>query len=335
MSITKSLIKPSRIHTNYLTQNMREAEVIIEPLERGMGVTLGTALRRIMLSSIPGAAITSIKIDGVVHEYATVVGVKEDVSEIILNLKNLSLRMHSDLPKKIKLSSQRPGPLLAQDIDCPSGVDVLDPNYVICTLDEGASFNMEMTVEVGRGYVQAQDHDYEERPIGLIPIDSIFSPVRRVVSKVEPARVGQRSDYDKLILLVETNGSLKPDEALNYAASIIQDQVQEFVGISDFDVRSKRDSQSDVAFSPNMLRRVEELELNVRASNCLKELGISYIGDLVQKTENDLMYIPNFGKKSLNEIKEALAHIGLVLGMNVPGWPPSNIDELSKTLLDS
>jgi DNA-directed RNA polymerase subunit alpha len=231
--------------------------------------------------------------------------------------------------------ASRSGPVLAQDIECPSGVEILDPEYVICTLGGDANLNIEMTIEKGCGYVPAHLHAHEDRPLGVLPIDAMFSPVRRVVSRVEPTRVGQRSDYDRLVLIVETNGSIKPDEAVSYAASVLQDQLSVLVGFMDLATGDQQvDNKSTISFNPVLLGSVKDLELSVRSQNCLADLGIKRIGDLVVQTEDGLLGTPNFGRKSLNEIKEVLSQMGLGLCMDVPGWPPENIEDLSKTLLN-
>ncbi len=330
----QSLIKSSKINVKYLDAELREAEIIAEPLERGFGMTLGNALRRVLLSSLQGAAITSVKIDGVLHEFSAIPGVLEDVTDIILNLKTVGVKLNSDIPKKVRIAAVGPKVVKAKDIQVTSDVDILDPEVVICTLNEGAQLNMELVVQNGKGYVLANQHVYEDRPIGVIPIDSIFSPVKRVVYKVEQTRVGQRTDYDKLTLRIQTDGSIKPDDALAYAARILQDQFQQFINFEEPKAAAKREAKEELPFNRNLLKKVDELELSVRSANCLKNENIFYIGDLVQKTENDMLKTPNFGRKSLNEIKEVLAMMGLGFGMTIPSWPPENIDELAKTLED-
>ncbi len=330
----QSLIKPYKLNVQYTDPNLKEAEVIAEPLERGFGMTLGNSLRRILLSSIQGAAITSVKIEGVLHEFSTVPGVLEDVTDIVLNLKTVPVRLHSDMPKKIRLSTTKKGPVKAGDISCPAEVEILDPEVVICTLDEGAKLEMEMVVESGKGYVPANQYSSEERPIGVIPIDAIFSPVKKVHYKVEQTRVGQRTDFEKLILKIATDGSLKPDDALALAARIMQDQLQQFINFEEPKQQEKQAEAVELPFNRNLLKKVEELELSVRSANCLKNENIIYIGDLVQKTENEMLKTPNFGRKSLNEIKEVLEMMGLTLGMVIPNWPPENIEDLAKKLED-
>ncbi|MBI1954203.1 MAG: DNA-directed RNA polymerase subunit alpha [Proteobacteria bacterium] len=330
----QQLIKPYKLNVQYLDPHLREAEVIAEPLERGFGLTLGNSLRRILLSSLQGAAFTSIKIDGVHHEFSSIPGVREDVTDIVLNIKTIPVKLNSELPKRVKINVTGPGVIKSKDIQCTSEVEVLDNDIVICHLDEGAKLNMELTVESGKGYVPANHMMSDDNPIGLIRVDAIFSPVRKVHYKVEQTRVGQRTDYDKLTMRIATNGSIKPDDALAYAARILQDQFQNFINFEEPKYIEKSVEEEELPFNRNLLRQVDELELSVRSANCLKNENIIYIGDLVQKTEAEMLKTPNFGRKSLNEIKEVLAQMGLGLGMVVPGWPPENIEELAKKLED-
>lgn len=335
-SISKNwqdLIKPSDLAVQYLDPTLRVAEIVCEPLERGFGMTLGNSLRRVMLSSLQGAAVTAVKIDGVQHEFAALAGVREDVTDIIMNLKSLGVRLNSDLPKKITLSVTGPRRVTARDIKTTTEVDILTPDLEICTLEDGVKLNMEMTVRSGRNYVPASQNDMDERILGLIPIDAIFSPVRRVVYRVEPTRVGQRTDYDKLVMRVETDGSMKADDAVAYAARILQDQFQIFVNFDD-DQYGRASQLGDFELNPNLLKKVDEIELSVRSANCLKAENIFYIGDLVQKTESDMMRTPNFGRKSLNEIREVLAQMGLGFGMYVPNWPPDHLEVLTHNVAD-
>lgn len=330
----QSLIKPFKLNVHYTSSDLRESELVAEPLEGGFGLTLGNALRRILLSSLQGAAITSIKIEGVLHEFSSIPGVLEDVTEIILNLKTLGVKLHTDTSKKIRLSATGKGPVYAHQIDCPTGVEILDPHTLICTLDEG-SINMEMTVESGKGYVAASNHSSEDVSIGIIPIDSIFSPVKKVNYKIDQTRVGQRTDYDKLTMFVTTDGSLKPDDAVALAARILQDQLQQFINFDEPNTSDREHIAEELPFNKNLLKKVEELELSVRSANCLKNENIIYIGDLVQKSEGEMLKTPNFGRKSLNEIKEVLEVMGLSLGMSIPNWPPENIEELTKKIEDA
>lgn len=330
----QSLIKPYKLNVKSKDET-RRGSIIAEPLERGFGMTLGTALRRVMLSSLQGAAVTGIKIEGVQHEFSTIPGVLEDVAEIILNLKSLAIRKNSDAPRKVKLTVKKAGVVTASDFEETGDVVFLDPDFVICHLDQGASLNMEVTIETGKGYVPAAHLKKDDSPIGHIAVDALFSPVKRVSVKVEAARVGQKTDFDKLILDVETNGSVKPEDAVALAARILQDQLVQFVTFQEPEDELVEEEATELPFNRNLLRKVEELELSVRSANCLKNENIVYIGDLVQKTESELLRTPNFGRKSLNEIREVLVDMGLELGLLVPEWPPENIDELSRKLEDN
>jgi len=326
------LIKPSKLVIESDVDNQKFATVVAEPLERGFGLTLGNALRRILLSSLHGAAVTSIQVDGVLHEFSSIQGVREDVTDIVLNLKGLALLMHGEGPKRMTVTADGPGEVRAGTIETGPDIEVMNPDLVICTLDEKASLSMELTVESGKGYVPASQHRGEDAPIGLIPVDAMYSPVRQVAYKVENSREGQILDYDKLTLDVETNGTVTPDDAVAYAARILQDQLQLFVNFEEPKTEEKVEEQIEPEFNRNLLRKVDELELSVRSANCLKNDNIVYIGDLIQKTESEMLRTPNFGRKSLNEIKEVLAQMGLHLGMEVPDWPPENIEELAKKL---
>jgi len=307
--------------------------LVVEPLERGFGTTLGNALRRILLSSLQGAAVTSIQIEGVLHEFSSVPGVREDVTDIILNIKSLALRMHTDQPRKIRLRVQGPGEVLASQIETGSDIEIMNPDLVICNLDRQAHLNMEMMVETGKGYVSAATLRKEDTPIGLIPVDALFSPVRKVSYKVDNSRVGQVTDYDKLTLEVETDGSVTPEDAVAVAARILQDQLQLLINFEEpRAAQAQEQTASDLPFNRHLLRKVDELELSVRSANCLKNDNIVYIGDLVQKTESEMLRTPNFGRKSLNEIKEVLQQMGLSLGLQIPNWPPENIEDLARKL---
>lgn len=329
----KNFIKPHQLNVRPDSVNPCCAEIVADPLERGFGLTLGTALRRILLSSLKGAAVTSIRIEGIQHEFDALPGVREDIIDVIVNIKSLRLRAHGlDQPKKLVLKAQGPGPVLAGSIQPHAEIEVLNKDLVICTLDEQTSLHLEMTVESGRGYVTSHQNRYEDMPMGVIPIDSIFSPVLRATYRVEHARVGQVTDYDRLIMTVETNGAVSPEDAMAMAAHILQDQLQTFVSFEEPRVSTKSEKDFNLPFSVHLLRKVEELELSVRSANCLKNDNVVYIGDLVQKTEPDMLRTPNFGRKSLNEIKEVLTTMGLSLGMEVPGWPPENIEELAKKI---
>jgi len=327
----KSLIQPTK-QTHVSENNRNVATMVAEPLERGFGMTLGNALRRVLLSSLQGAAVTSIQVEGVLHEFSSIPGVREDVTDIILNIKGLALRMHNEGPKKVRLRATGPGTVTAGQIECGSDVEVMNPDLIICTLDNGAQLSMEMTVETGRGYIPAAALRKEDTPIGLLPIDALFSPVNKVAYKVENSRVGQVTDYDKLSLTVETDGSVSPEDAIAIAARILQDQFQLFINFEEPRVAAAQEQASELPFNRNLLRKVDELELSVRSANCLKNDNIVYIGDLVQKTEGEMLRTPNFGRKSLNEIKEVLTQMGLALGMQIPNWPPENIEDLAKRL---
>ncbi len=328
----KLLIKPEKLEVEPGSDPSRTATVIAEPLERGFGMTLGNAIRRILLSSLQGAAVKAVQIDGVLHEFSTIAGVRDDVTDIVLNIKQLALRMHSEGPKRMVLSATGPGEVRAGQIQAGHDIEVMNPDLVLCTLDDGVKLGMEFTVDIGKGYVAAAANRPEDAPIGLIPIDAIYSPVRRVSYKVEPTRVGQVTDYDKLLLTVETNGAVTPEDAVALAARILQDQLQLFINFDEPQQMRFEEPQDDLPFNRNLLRKVDELELSVRSANCLKNDNIVYIGDLVQKSEQEMLRTPNFGRKSLNEIKEVLTAMGLSLGMTVSGWPPENVEDLAKRL---
>jgi DNA-directed RNA polymerase subunit alpha len=330
----QELIRPNKLQVAAGTDPKREATIVAEPLERGFGVTLGNALRRILLSSLQGAAVQSVHIDGVLHEFSSIPGVREDVTDIVLNIKDIAIKMQGDGPKRMVVKKQGPGAVTAGDIQTVGDIVVLNPDLVICTLDEGAEIRMEFTVNTGKGYVPTERNRPEDAPIGLIPVDSLYSPVRKVSYKVENTREGQILDYDKLTMQIETNGALSPDDAVAYAARILQDQLNVFVNFEEPRKEQITEAIPDLAFNPAFLKKVDELELSVRSANCLKNDNIVYIGDLVQKTEAEMLRTPNFGRKSLNEIKEVLAQMGLHLGMEVPGWPPDNIEELAKRFED-
>jgi DNA-directed RNA polymerase subunit alpha len=327
-----SLIKPEKLGVEHGSDPTRTATVVAEPLERGFGMTLGNALRRVLLSSLQGAAVTAVQIDGVLHEFSSIAGVREDVTDIVLNIKQLALRMHGEGPKRMVLSATGPGEVKAGQIQTGHDIEVMNPDLVICTLDDGVKLGMEFTVQMGKGYVPASANRPEDAPIGLIPVDAIYSPVRRVSYRVEPTRVGQVTDYDKLLLQVETNGAVSPEDAVAVAARILQDQLKLFINFDEPQAARMEEPQDDLPFNRNLLRKVDELELSVRSANCLKNDNIVYIGDLVQKSEQEMLRTPNFGRKSLNEIKEVLSSMGLALGMTVTGWPPENIEDLAKRL---
>tara|TARA_B100000989_G_scaffold202360_1_gene153139 strand:- start:496 stop:1524 length:1029 start_codon:yes stop_codon:yes gene_type:complete len=330
----KSLIKPGKIDVN-LSDDKSYAKIIAEPLEKGYGLTLGNSLRRILLSSIRGTAVTAIQIDGVLHEFTSIKGVREDVTDIVLNVKSLALKSNSEGSKKLILDAKGPGVIKASDITPVNEIEILNPDLVICNLDENTHFHMEMTVGNGKGYVSANLNKPEEPPLGLIPIDSLFSPVKKVSYSVSTAREGKALDYDKLTMEVETNGSISAEDALAYSARIFQDQLSMFVNFDEPQEVAISETPKEPEFNRNLLRKVDELELSVRSMNCLKNDNIIYIGDLVQKSEGEMLRTPNFGRKSLNEIKEILNGMSLYLGMEIPNWPPDNIAELSKKLEES
>jgi len=330
----QELIKPNKLEVSLGSDAKRLATVVAEPLERGFGLTLGNALRRVLLSSLQGAAVTAVQIDGVLHEFSSIGGVREDVTDIILNIKEIAIKMQGDGPKRMVVRKQGPGVVTAGDIQTVGDIEVLNPELVLCTLDDGAEIRMEFTVNTGKGYVPADRNRPEDAPIGLIPVDSIYSPVKKVSYRVENTREGQVLDYDKLTLTVETDGSLRPDDAVAYAARIIQDQLSIFVNFEEPQKETTTETIPELAFNPALLKKVDELELSVRSANCLKNDNIVYIGDLIQKTEAEMLRTPNFGRKSLNEIKEVLAQMGLHLGMEVTNWPPENIEELAKRYED-
>ena len=330
----KTLTKPSKLEISS-NEDKSIATVVAEPLEKGFGQTIGNALRRILLSSIQGAAVTAIQIDGVLHEFSSIKGVREDVTDIVLNVKNLAVKLNSAGSKKLVLDATGPKEVKAKDIALVSGVEILNLDQTICNLDEKTKFHMELVINTGRGYVLAQKNKTEDTPLGLIAIDSLFSPVKKVSYTIENAREGQSLDYDKLIMNVETNGSLPAEDAVAYAARIFQDQLSLFVNFEEPTEIEKPQKSTELEFNKNLLKKVDELELSVRSMNCLKNDNIIYIGDLVQKTEPEMLRTPNFGRKSLNEIKEVLNSMSLYLGMEVPSWPPDNISELSKKLEDN
>ena len=327
----KTLIKPSKLNV----QNNEDKSVAIvtaEPLEKGYGLTIGNSLRRILLSSIQGAAITAIQIDGVLHEFSSIKGVREDVTDIVLNVKSLSLKIMSEGPKKLILDVQGPGEVKAKDIQPNSEITILNPDHVICHLDENTKFHMELVAYVGKGYSPAEKNKKDDAPLGLIAIDSLFSPVKKVSYSVQNARKGKFLDYDKLVMNVETDGSVAAEDTVAYAARIFQEQLSPFINFEEPKYVEKKPQMVEPEFNRNLLKKVDELELSVRSMNCLKNDNIIYIGDLVQKTEPEMLRTPNFGRKSLNEIEEVLSSMSLYLGMEIPNWPPDNIALLSKKL---
>ena len=301
----------------------RSAKIEFEPLERGYGTTIGNSLRRMLLSSLPGAAVTSVVFDGVTHEYDTIKGVREDVMDIILSLKELDIRMESDDATTIRLDVKGSNVVTAGDIQCPAGVMILNPELVLAHLNDDGHLKVDATVEKGRGYDAASEREVENRAVGSLLVDASYSPIRRVATRVEPARVGQRTDYDKLIMEIETNGALTPEEAINEAARILEAQLAVFV---DFNAINEgvTEEAADDGLDELLAQPIEHLDLSVRSMNCLKSDDVFRVGDLVQRSEQEMLRTPNFGRKSLNEIKEVLENMGLELGMELPNWPPQD-----------
>ncbi len=326
----KDLIRPKRLEAEKGTLTPFYGKFMAEPFERGFGITIGNSLRRILLSSLQGAAITSVKIDGVLHEFSAIPGVKEDVTEIILNLKEVRLKLHTEGPKMIRVKAEGPGVLKAGDILTGDAVEILNPDHPIATLSKDAKLSMEMTVKMGRGYIPAERNRDEHQPVGTIPMDAIFSPIKKVNYTVTNARVGQITDYDKLTLELWTDGSLTPEEAVAHAAKILKDQLSIFITFEEEEGEemSVLEHQGEMEkLNENLFRSVDELELSVRSANCLKHADIKLIGDLVQKTEAEILATKNFGRKSLNEIKEILAEMGLGLGMKIDNWPYKQVQK--------
>ncbi len=325
---TAEFLKPRLVDVQHL--DATHARIALEPLERGFGYTLGNALRRILLSSMPGCAVTEVKIVGVLHEYSTIEGVQEDVIEILLNIKNLALRMYGRNEAVLTLNKKGPGPVVAGDIKEEHDVEVVDPDYVICNLTKGGNLEMELRVTHGRGYqpVEARVGKDESKEIGVMQLDASFSPIRRVSYTVENSRVEQRTDLDKLIINIETNGVIDPEEAIRRAATILHDQISVFVNLEETAAEVPAEEEPEV--DPLLLRPVDDLELTVRSANCLKAENIYFIGDLIQRTEVELLKTPNLGKKSLTEIKDVLAQRGLSLGIKLENWPPASLKDASE-----
>ncbi len=326
----KDLIRPKRLEVEKETLTPFYGKFTAEPFERGLGITIGNSLRRILLSSLQGAAITSVKIDGVLHEFSTIPGTKEDMTEIILNLKEVRLKLHTEGPKTIRIKTEGPKVLKAGDILTGDAVEILNPDHYIATLSRDGKLSMEMLVKMGRGYVPAERNKEENQPVGTIPMDAIFSPTKKVNYTVTNARVGQITDYDKLTLEAWTDGSLNPEEAVAHAAKILKDQLSIFITFEEeeeAEMSYSEDEEEKEGVNENLLRSVDELELSVRSANCLKHANIKLIGDLVQKTEAEILATKNFGRKSLNEIKDILTEMGLSLGMKLDNWPPKKSEE--------
>jgi len=327
-----TLTKPTSIVLKEGYNDLTKSVIIMEPFARGYGNTLGNSLRRVLLSSINGFAVTSVKIEGVMHEYAVIDGIKEDVLDIIMNLKGLAITKDDASPSILKLSVNKPGQVYAGSIDLPAGVDIINKDHLICTLSKGAKIDMTIVVEYGRGYCSIDSDRKIDNSIGSIKVDSVFGPVKKVAYKVENARVGQITDYDKLILEIDTNGTITPQDSLAIAAKILQDQLQNFINfdVSKIDVPVEKEIVIEPEFNKNLLKTIEELELSVRSYNCLKNENIIYVGDLVVKTEIEMLKTANFGRKSLNELKDNLKSMSLSFGMKLTNWPPKNIEELLK-----
>jgi DNA-directed RNA polymerase subunit alpha len=318
----RDLIKPRGVNLDDENSGTY-GKFVAEPLERGFGITLGNSLRRVLLSSLQGAAITSVKIEGVEHEFTTVPEVSEDVTDIVLNLKEVQLKLHTLEQKTLRIEAEGPREIKAGDIIADQDVEILNPGHHICTIGEGGRVRMELTARKGRGYVPAERNKVPGQPIGTIPIDSLFSPVKKVNYQVTNARVGQQTDYDKLALEVWTNGAVTPADAVAYSAKIIKEQLSIFINFDETEEAAPIEApSSEQSWNENLFRSVDELELSVRSANCLQNANIKTIGDLVQKTESEMLKTKNFGRKSLKEIKEILAEMGLSLGMKLENWPP-------------
>ncbi len=327
----QTLIKPKAIEAEQETLSPTYGRFHVEPLERGFGITIGNSLRRILLSSLQGAAITAVRIKGVLHEFSTLPGVREDVTDIILNIKEILIKLHSDGPEILRLKANKPGVVKTQDIQGNANVQILNPTHPIATLSEDGDLEIEMVVKRGRGYVPAERNREEGQPIGTIPVDALFSPIRKVNYTVTHSRVGQITDYDRLTMEIWTNGGLAPADGIGYAAKILKDQVGVFINFDEGDAIPKPPEVEEASkINENLFKSVDELELSVRSANCLKNADIRYIGDLVQKTEAEMLKTKNFGRKSLNEIKEILAEMGLNLGMKLENWSPSEMQKPEK-----
>jgi DNA-directed RNA polymerase subunit alpha len=324
----ETLIKPKTMEIEEETLSPTYGRFHVEPLERGFGITIGNSLRRILLSSLQGAAISAVQMKGVLHEFSTIYGVREDVTDIILNIKELLVKLHSDGPETLHLKANKPGAVRARDIQTGSTVEILNPDHVIATLSEDGELDMELMVKRGRGYVPAERNREEGQPVGTIPIDALFSPIRKVNYTVTHSRVGQITDYDRLTMEIWTNGNVTPADALGYAAKILKEQLSVFINFDEEEIIPKTPEVPESAkLNENLFKGVDELELSVRSANCLKNADIRYIGDLVQKSETEMLKTKNFGRKSLNEIKEILSEMGLSLGMKLENWPPPELEQ--------
>ena len=318
----RELISPKKLELDAKTASRFFGKFACEPLERGFGLTIGNALRRILLSSLQGAAITSVKIDGVLHEFSTIAGVREDVTDIILNLKEVRAKLHGEETKTIRVDKSGEGEVTAGDFQCPPEVEILNPKAHIASLSKDGRLHMEMQVKNGKGYLSAERNEDENAAIGVIPMDAIFSPIRKVNYVVTQARVGQITDYDKLTMEIWTDGSVMPEDALAYAAKILKEQMTIFINFDEEpEIELREEVEEEPQLNDNLFRSVDELELSVRSANCLKNANIRLIGELVQKTEAEMLKTKNFGRKSLNEIKEILTEMGLSLGMKLENFP--------------
>jgi DNA-directed RNA polymerase subunit alpha len=324
----ETLIKPKTMEIEEETLSPTYGRFHVEPLERGFGITIGNSLRRILLSSLQGAAIYAVRMKGVLHEFSTIYGVREDVTDIILNIKELLVKLHSDGPETLHLKANKPGVVRARDIQTGSNVEILNPDHVLATLSEDGELDIELVVKRGRGYIPAERNREEGQPIGTIPIDALFSPIRKVNYTVSHSRVGQITDYDRLTMEIWTNGNVTPADALGYAAKILKEQLSVFINFDEEEVIPKTPEAPESAkLNENLFKGVDELELSVRSANCLKNADIRHIGDLVQKSETEMLKTKNFGRKSLNEIKEILSEMGLSLGMKLENWPPPELEQ--------
>jgi len=327
----QTLIKPKGMEVEEGTLSATHGRFHVEPLERGFGITIGNSLRRILLSSLQGAAITAVRIKGVLHEFSTIPGVREDVTDIILNIKEILVKMHSEGPETLRLKANKMGVVKAAHIQPNPNVEILNPEQLLASLSEDGELEIEMIVKRGRGYVPAERNREEGQSIGTIPIDALFSPIHKVNYTVTHARVGQITDYDRLTLEVWTNGSIAPADAIGFAAKILKEQMSFFINFKEEEAVAKLPAVEEAAkINENLYKGVEELELSVRSANCLKNADIRYIGDLVQKTEAEMLKTKNFGRKSLNEIKEILTEMGLSLGMKLENWPPTDLERSKK-----
>jgi DNA-directed RNA polymerase subunit alpha len=326
----RDLLKPQHLESDEKSLSATYGKFVGEPFERGFGTTVGNALRRVLLSSLQGAAISGVKIDGVLHEFATLNGVREDVTDIVLNLKEVRLKLHDGLTAKATIDKKGEGVVRASDIQGGPNLEVLNPDHPIATLSKEGALRAELTIKMGRGYVSADRNKDEDAPVGTVPIDAIFSPIRKVNYTVTNARVGQRTDYDKLTVEVWTDGSVRPDDAVAYAARILQDQLSIFINFEETPEMQAEEESASPTLNENLFRPVAELELSVRSANCLQNADIKYIGELVQRSEAEMLKTKNFGRKSLNEIKEILREMGLDFGMHIENFPAR--DELDKRL---